>query len=258
MSLTRNVFSTLALTATLTLSACGGGDAPDIERQTSFERASDRGIGSADAPLTIIEYASVACGHCASFHEEVWPMIEGDYVETDQVRFVFREMLTGNPQFAVAGFSLAHCVPEDRYFDMIDLLFQQQPAIFGAARQPGGARSQYLAIAQSMGLSESDFNACLSDESIQADILAANEQALDDGINSTPRFLFNGELLDARQAQGETAYTYFLGSRQVLVNGEPVPGVVDEATFQTLIDYALGVDTTPVEMETEEASSEEE
>jgi len=257
MSLTRNVFSTLALTATLTLAACGGSDAPDIGSQTSFERASDRGIGSADAPLTIIEYASVACGHCASFHEEVWPMIDGDYVETGQVRFVFREMLTGNPQFAVAGFSLAHCVPEDRYFDMIDLLFQQQPAIFQAARQPGGARGQYLAIAQSMGLSESDFNACLSDEAIQADILANNDRALDDGINSTPRFLFNGELLDARQAQGETAYTYFLGSRQVLVDGEPVPGVVDEATFQTLIDYALGNSDTSEAVEETETEGEE-
>lgn len=239
MQLTRRVFSAIALTAALALSGCGGDTDPAGAGQSAFERANDRGIGSATAPLTMIEYASVACGHCATFHEEVWPMLESDYIETGKLRFVFREMITGSPQFAIAGFALAHCVAPERYFDMVDLLFQQQRAIFQAAGEPGGARGQYLAIARSMGMSEAGFTACLDNQEINAEIVASHERALADGIDSTPRFLFNGELLEARRAPGATEYTYFIGSRQVMIDGEPVPGLVDRDTFRRLIDHLL-------------------
>tara|TARA_R110000868_G_scaffold130277_1_gene339896 strand:+ start:2380 stop:3159 length:780 start_codon:yes stop_codon:yes gene_type:complete len=239
MQLTRRVFSAIALTAALALSACGSESDPAGEGQSAYERGSDRGVGSATAALTMTEYASVACGHCAAFHEEVWPMLHDDYIETGKIRFVFREMITGSPQFAIAGFALAHCVAPERYFDMIDLLFQQQRAIFQAAGEPGGARGQYLAIARSMGMSEADFTACLDNQEINADIVAAHERALADGIDSTPRFLFNGELLEARRAPGATDYTYFIGNSQVMIDGEPVLGMVDAATFRRLIDHLL-------------------
>jgi protein-disulfide isomerase len=252
MKLTRRVFASLALTTTLALSACGGDDAPG-EGQTRFERVGDRSLGSNTAPITMVEYASVACGHCATFHEEVWPTLENDYIGTGQVRFVFREMLTGSQQHAIAGFALAHCVADDQYFDMVDLLFQQQRAIFEAARNSGGARSQYLAIARSLGLSEQEFDACLSNEDIQREILASNNQALEDGINSTPQFLFNGELLEARRAQGESTYTYFLGGQQLIVDGEPIPGLVDEDTFRKVLDHLIARTS-----DTEESSDTEE
>jgi protein-disulfide isomerase len=239
MQLTRRVFSALALTAALALSACGGETDPAGEGQSAYERGSDRGLGSASALLTMTEYASVACGHCATFHEEVWPMLHDDYIETGKVRFVFREMITGSPQFAIAGFALAHCVAPERYFDMLDLLFQQQRAIFEAAGQPGGARGQYLAIARSMGMSEADFTACLDNQEVNAEIVAAHERALADGIDSTPRFLFNGELLEPRRAPGATEYTFFLGNSQIMIDGEPVPGIVDRETFRRVIDHLL-------------------
>lgn len=238
MNLSRRVFSAIALTATLALAACGGSDAP-TEGQTQFERASDRGLGSPDAQVTLTEYASVACPHCATFHEDVWPMLKEEYIETGRVRYVFREMITGSPQFAIAGFALAHCVADDRYFDMIDLLFQQQTAIFQAARAPQGARNQYLAIARSMGLSEDEFNACLSNEEINAAIIANHERANADGIDSTPRFLFNGQLLEADRASGESEYTYYIGGNQLLIDGEPVPGIVDADTFRRILDHLL-------------------
>lgn len=239
MHLTRRVFTAFALTATLALSACGGDSDPAGDGQTAFERGSDRGVGSATAPLTMTEYASVACTHCATFHAEVWPMLESEYIETGKIRFVFREMITGSPQFAIAGFALAHCVAPERYFDMLDLLFQQQRAIFQAAGAPGGARNQYLAIARSMGMSEADFEACLDNQEINAEIVASHERALADGIDSTPRFLFNGELLEARRAPGASEFTYFLGTRQIMIDGEPVPGIVDADTFRRLIDHLL-------------------
>lgn len=238
MNLTRRVFSAAALTASLVLGACGGGDAPG-EGQSRYERASDRGMGNADAAVTMIEYSSVACPHCAAFHEEVFPTIEENYIETGRMRYVLREMITGSPQFAIAGFSLAHCVPEERYFDMVDLLFQQQRAIFQAAQTQGSARGQYLAIARSMGLSEQDFIACLNNEEINQSIVAAHDRAIADGVDGTPRFIFNGRMLEARRAPGATEYTYFLDGEQVVIDGEPLPGLADAETFTRLIDHLL-------------------
>ncbi|WP_417488091.1 thioredoxin domain-containing protein [Maricaulis sp.] len=242
MSLTRRLFSAAAMTAVLAVSACGSSDAP-VDGQSRFERAGDRGLGSPDAPVTMIEYASVACGHCATWHNEVYPMLESDYIETGQVRFVLREMITGSAQFAIAGFSLAHCVPEDRYYDMVDLLFQQQNAIFQAAQTQGSARNQYLAIARSMGMSEADFTQCLSDETITQDILDANDRAGAEGITGTPRFIFNGEMLDSRRAPGESAYTYFLGNEQLIIDGEPVPNFSDADTFRRILDHLIAENT---------------
>ena len=239
MSLTRRLFSAAAMTAVLAVSACGGGADAPVDGQSRFERAGDRGLGSPDAPVTMIEYASVACGHCATWHNEVYPMLESDYIETGQVRFVLREMITGSAQFAIAGFSLAHCVPEDRYYDMVDLLFQQQNAIFRAAQTQGSARSQYLAIARSMGMSEADFTQCLSDETTTQDILDANDRAGAEGITGTPRFIFNGEMLDSRRAPGESAYTYFLGNQQLIIDGEPVPNFSDADTFRRILDHLI-------------------
>ena len=260
MKFTRRVFSAAALTAALALGACGGGNDAPGNGQTGYERASDRGLGSADAPVTMIEYASVACGHCAAFHEEVYPTLKEDYIDTGRLRFVFREMITGSPQFAIAGFSLAHCVPEDRYFDAVDLLFQQQRAIFQAAQTQGNARGQYLAIARSLGLSEQDFMSCLNNEEINAEIVAAHDQAIADGVDGTPRFMFNGEMLESRRAPGETEYTYFLGGRQLTIEGEPVPGRVDAETFSRIIEHLAaqaGGAATETSGETPEAETEE-
>lgn len=258
MTFTRRAISAAALTASLALAACGGGgDTSGGGGRTSYERASDRGLGSADAPVTMIEYASVACGHCAVFHEEVYPTIEENYIDTGRLRFVFREMITGSPQFAIAGFSLAHCVPEERYFDAVDLLFQQQRAIFQAAQTQGNARGQYLAIARSLGLSEQDFMNCLNDEDINAEIVAAHERAVEEGIEGTPRFVFNGEMLEARRATGETELTYFLGGRQLMIDGEPVPGLVDAETFSRIIDHLIAqAGGTPADSEADTADGE--
>jgi protein-disulfide isomerase len=239
MKFSRRVFSAAALTAALTLGACGGGgDAPG-EGQTSYERASDRGLGSADAPVTMVEYASVACGACAAFHEQVYPALKENYIDTGRMRFVFREMITGSAQFAIAGFSLAHCVPDERYFDAVDLLFQQQRAIFQAAQTQGNARGQYFAIARSLGLSEDEFIACLNDEEINAEIVAAHERAINEGVEGTPRFIFNGRMLEARRAQGDTQLTYFLDGRQLRIDGEAVPAMVDAGTFSRIIDHLI-------------------
>lgn len=238
----RRLFSLAALATATALAACGGGNdsgrsAGTEGPRTQFERDGDRAIGSADAPLTMVEYASTACPHCRDYHEEIFPMVEEDYVESGQVRYVFREMLTGSAPIAMAGFMMTRCVPDDEYFEMIDLLFQQQVAVFQAARVPGGARAELLSVARSAGMSEEEFDACLNNEEHRQSVRDAHDRAIDDGIDSTPRFIINGELLETRRSGGQNVY--YWGGEQILVDGEPVPGRVDEETFRTLIEYML-------------------
>lgn len=233
MSVTRRFFTAVTMTASLALAACGGGSNGSIEGPGADERS----LGSLDAPVTMIEYASVACGHCATFHEEVWGTIESEFVETGKVRYVMREMLNGGATFAVAGFSLARCVEDDRYFDMVDLLFQQQRAIFQAASQPGGARRQYVAIARSMGLSEAEMDACLNDEAINQAIIDSHDRAFEAGITGTPRFVFNGQMLDSERDGNRSIFT--LGGNPVLIDGEPVEAIVDADNFRRLLDHLV-------------------
>ena len=122
---------------------------------------------------------------------------------------------------------------------MVDLLFQQQGAIFQAAQTRGSARNQYLAIARSMGLSEDEFVACLNNEEINQSIVDAHDRAADDGITGTPQFLINGQLLEANRAPGASEYTFFLGTRQVMIDGEPVPAMMDAETFSAIIDHLI-------------------
>jgi len=236
MSLTRRVLTASALSAGLVLSACGGGGSTGRAGEVN---EGDFSKGAADAPVTVIEYASVACGACAEFHEEVWPMVETEFVETGQVRFVLREMLTGSRDIAVAGFLLARCLPEDRYFDAVDMLFDQQRAIFVASQVPGGTRNQFIAIANSFGLNESEFDQCMADGNQLAAINASNAQALEDGISGTPAFIINGRLLDSRAGTGEyrNRGVYYWGDEQLLIDGEQVPAMVDEETFRALMQH---------------------
>ena len=84
----------------------------------------DRVLGQADAPVVMVEYASATCPHCAEFHAKVLPLIKTEYIDTGKVRFIFREFPLD--QAALGAFMLARCVPEDKYFATIDLMFRRQ------------------------------------------------------------------------------------------------------------------------------------
>lgn len=235
MTLTRRIFTATAVAAATALAACGNSS---DNAGGGTMAGTGRSLGSADAPVTMTEYSSVACVHCARFHDEVYPALE-PYIEAGQMRVVLHEMLNGPPQFAVAGFALAHCVPEERYFDTIDVLFEQQQAIFNTARSGGNVRARYVTIARSMGLSEAQFDACLNDTDINSAIVASHEAAMASGVTLTPNFAFNGELLEARTAPGAPQPTYFLGGEQVVIDGEPLPARQDGETFARLIEHLL-------------------
>ena len=178
------------LLSALTLAACskqqasGGGSLPD-----------DMSLGNANAKVTVVEYASVGCPVCDRWYLEVWPAFKAKYVDTGRVHYVSREMLVGGgAEVAVAasGFLLARCSGKDKYFTVVDAIYKNQQQAFAAPRET------LETIAKSMGMSEDQFNKCITDESA---IKALNERvdrnAKDNHIDSTPTFVINGKPMAA-------------------------------------------------------------
>ncbi|MIL09500.1 DsbA family protein, partial [Salmonella enterica subsp. enterica] len=125
----------------------------------------EKSFGPDDAPVTIIEYASLTCPHCRTFHVNVWPDLKKKYVDTGQVRFIMREF-PFDPRSS-AGFMLARC-SKDNYFPMIDVLFKQQ-ANWAAVEN---AQAALLQLAKLAGFSQQQFEACLTDQKLLDDIRA--------------------------------------------------------------------------------------
>lgn len=231
--MTHKLLAALAAGLAVSLAACGSGDDAAAER-TRFERPDDRSKGSPDAPVTIIEYASVACGGCAMWHQFAYPVVD-EAVETGDVRLVFRDMITGQPQIATAGFMLAECAAPERYFDVIDVLFSQQQALF-AAMQRGEARTQFEAIARSIGLSQDEFRACMENEDVLATVREASEAASRDGIGSTPTFLVNGETLETIANPQGSGQVWALGGAALTDAAGAIPATYEAEAWSRLIE----------------------
>ena len=149
----------------------------------------DREIGSAEAKVVIVEYASTTCPHCAKFHAESFPAVKKDYIDTGKVRFIFREFPLNDVDLAAV--MLARCAPEDKYFPLIDVLFEQQ-----ATWTKGNPREELFKIAQFAGFTQQSFDTCLKNEQVAKGILEARERAANEfGVESTPTFFINGEVV---------------------------------------------------------------
>ncbi|MEM7768459.1 MAG: thioredoxin domain-containing protein [Pseudomonadota bacterium] len=187
--------STLAAMALALLAACGNANG-DSASSASGAALNDMVMGDPDAPVTLIEYASVTCGACYQFHFDVMPTIKERFVDTGQVKYIFREFPTAPAQVAVAGFAVARCAGPDKYFDVVDDLFVSQPGIIEAARQ--GVWIQAIqAVAARHGIEgEEAFEACVNDRDIRqtiADIFLAGQ---DLGVDATPTLFLQGEKLE--------------------------------------------------------------
>lgn len=143
-------------------------------------------LGEADAPVTIIEYASMTCGHCANFHNNTLPEIKANYIDTGKARLIVREF-PFDPR-AEAGFMLARCA-DDRYFPMVDVLFKQQQSWAGVEN----ARAALLQIARLAGFSQESFEACLTDQKLLDDVRSVRARGASEfGVDATPTFFING------------------------------------------------------------------
>jgi protein-disulfide isomerase len=165
-------------------------------RAVSPERADDMALGNPRAPVTVIEYASVGCPHCATWERDVFPAFKKAYIDPGKVRFVFREMLYGDPALATAGFLTARCAGPGKYFQVVDAVFAEQDQI---ARQ--GPAVVLARIAKDAGLSEPRFTACMEDKAALAALQARTDlHETKDGISGTPTFVIGQRKLEGEQS----------------------------------------------------------
>ncbi|KQZ94095.1 disulfide bond formation protein DsbA [Mesorhizobium sp. Root157] len=147
----------------------------------------DKALGKEDAKVTIVEYASMTCPHCAHFAETTYPELKTKYIDTGKVRFIFREF-PFDPR-AEAGFMLARCAG-DNYFPMIEVLFKQQQT-WAAAENVKDAMFQLSKLA---GFTQESFNACLTDQALLDQVRAVQKRGADEfKVDSTPTFFINGK-----------------------------------------------------------------
>jgi protein-disulfide isomerase len=152
-------------------------------------------LGKADAPVTIIEYASMTCPHCAHFHKTVYPILKEKYIDTGKVRFIFREFPLDD--LAVAASMLARCAggtgsnaSSEKSLALIDVLFNAQDK--WAVRQP---IPPLLQIAKQAGMTQASFDECLKDQKLYNDILAIRQRGSDSfKVESTPTLFINGKM----------------------------------------------------------------
>lgn len=179
------------ITAVL-IAGCGDSGVTTVgEGQSQYEVEDDHAIGNPDAAVTVVEYASVVCGACGNWHNTVYGDFKQKYIDTGKVRFVFREFPTAPENLARAGFLIANCADESKFFENISLQFKRQQAILTSPDK----RQEYVNIAKAAGLSEADFEACMQNEEENARYDRVVQSGIDAGVQSTPSFFINGQLM---------------------------------------------------------------
>ena len=172
--------------------------AADVAKPVSLP---DMALGPKDAAVTVTEYASMTCPHCAAFTEQVFPKIKEAFIDTGKIRFVFREFPLDIK--AAAGSMLARCIAKDdsgKYFAVIDMLFKQQND--WVMKETAATLTR---IGKQAGLSQTAVEDCLKDQAL-LDKIAADQKFANEvlKVNSTPTFFINGEML-----KGETSFEEF-------------------------------------------------
>jgi protein-disulfide isomerase len=189
-------------------------DAPTLQ-------SDDHILGNKNAPITIFEYASLTCPHCAAFATDTLPKLKKDWIDTGKAKLVYRDFPLD--QSALMAAKIARCFPADRYFPFIETLFanQREWAVGGET----STKAALARIAKLGGMSQQQFDACASDQKISDAVLNSRLVAQNRyGIDSTPTFFINGT-----KVVGELSYAEFakyLNGK----SGEAAPGIAGPAT----------------------------
>ena len=199
----RDVLKLLAGAAAVSIAAAWGLSGPSLAQrrkgpaEVSVDELmkpgplSDLVLGKADAPITVVEYASMTCGHCANFHNKVFPALKEKYIDTGKVRLVFREFPLDN--LAAGASMVARCAGGDKTLPLVSALFRTQDA-WAFAR--GDPRPELFKVAKQAGFTQESFDKCLADQKLLDDITAVRARAVDVfGVSSTPTFFINGKKL---------------------------------------------------------------
>ena len=192
---------------------------PDIAELMKPGELPDMSIGSADAPNVIVEYASMTCPHCAQYDKVVFPEFKTKYIDTGKARLIFREFpLDG---LAARASMLARCAGADRYFAMIDAMFQSQESWVVEGPE---ALDRLLQLARQAGFSKEKFDECLADKELFKKIVDERQRAHDKfGIDSTPSFFVNGKRL-AGEHQVKDFEALMTGVPKVDTSAAPAAG----------------------------------
>ena len=163
------------------------GATPGFAQSAPEPTPDDRILGKADAPITIFEYASFTCPHCADFDQNVLPKVKAEWIDSGKARLIFRDFPLD--QAAVRAAMLARCAPPDQFYAFVDVLFRSQ-----ANWAVGGKVDDALSkIAKVSGMSDEQFAACMKDEAVQKRVLDGRLQAEQQyKVESTPTFFVNG------------------------------------------------------------------
>ncbi|HEY1073640.1 thioredoxin domain-containing protein [Brevundimonas sp.] len=150
--------------------------------------AADRVLGRADAPVTVIEYASFTCSHCAAWTNEVLPTFKARYIDTGKVKLVFRDLPTQPTQVAATAAAIGRCAAPGKFFDVAHHFMAGQAAAFAA----GNAMDWYMGAIAVSGRTQPQIETCLADPATQQSLQQDVETAIAAGVNGTPTFFVNG------------------------------------------------------------------
>lgn len=169
------------------LSPISSAEAQEIDTSRVLEMM----MGEADAPVTIIEYASYTCPHCARFHEDVFKEIKTNYIDTGKVNFIYREVYFD--RFGLWAGMLARCAGPDRFFGIAELLYDQQ-SDWSRAGEPADVAAALRRLGLSAGMNGDQIDACMQDgEMAQAMVAVFQANSEKDNVRATPSFFINGE-----------------------------------------------------------------
>lgn len=189
---------TLAFVVPVVAISASGADSALARQSVASVTTADRSIGRADAPVTVIEYASFACNHCADWHLFVYPAFKTRFIDTGQVRFVFRNLPTLPEEMSLPGAALARCAAPERFFDVASALMLGQDAVFR-----GGTREDWYAPAIAVsGRTQAQLEACAATPATLAAINRDVDSALAAGADTTPAFFVNGRRVTDRSLGG--------------------------------------------------------
>ena len=205
--LPRGAKVSIPIAVALALAGCGGGaggPTPPIDKATYVPPQAElmapgplgeRALGNPNAPVTVIEYVSLTCPHCANFHKTLFPRVKKEFIDTGKVRFIVREFPIGRTSgnAAIAN----RCGPEDKYFFLLGQFLTRQPEWVSQEVRPDAIYS----VAKASGMTRETFDKCLSNQTIIDGLTEVKQRGRQFGVIGTPTFFING-----RKAQGEVTF----------------------------------------------------
>ncbi len=196
-------FAVASIGSALPLAGCGDdANAVDVKELMKPGALPEKSLGKADAPVTVIEYSSLGCPHCAEFAAEVFPHLKKTYIDTGKVRFISRDFPLD--QGAAAAAMLARCAPDDKYFEMVDLFFSTQDRWHVSTN----VVDALFAIVKQAGFTRESFESCLKDQKLLDGITASRTRASEVfKVEGTPTFFVNGKKADHFQSVTELDQT---------------------------------------------------